>query len=115
MQPIAERKDGIQAMFAKQAKPSQNSTASQPSTSTEGKKRQRTQSPPLKKEVKTGPSEVSGEPLNKKLKVERLNTTWEDDSDIEYLDAPPQSQVSHSATSIEWFPNLLSSDVDVKG
>ena len=59
IQPIAQRADGIQAMFAAQS----------------ARSRKRSRSPPAKPQ--------------KKAKIEKLNA-WEDDSDIEYLDKPPE-------------------------
>lgn len=72
IQPIAGRKDGIQAMFAKQAA----STSSQQSN---GAKRKRSASP--KSPVSTMQGKKAMTPANK------LNT-WEDDSEIEYIDGP---------------------------
>ncbi|TFY52553.1 hypothetical protein EVJ58_g9952 [Rhodofomes roseus] len=78
IQPVAERKDGIQAMFAKQTA----STSSQPSN---GSKRKRSPSPPQPsnsdKQAKEEPSQDT------KLPADKLNT-WEDDSEIEYVDGP---------------------------
>jgi len=76
--PIAGRKDGIQAMFAKQAA----STSSQPTKAT---KRKRSTSPPQHflstNETKSEPS------MDAKPSADKLNT-WEDDSAIEYVDGP---------------------------
>ena len=79
VQPIAERKDGIEAMFAKQLR----KEPSAPSRTT-GRKRSRS------------PTDVTGAEadaeVSKKAKVEKLNA-WEDDSEIEYLDEPPVAGV----------------------
>ncbi|KAI0363316.1 DUF159-domain-containing protein [Pilatotrama ljubarskyi] len=83
IQPIQERKDGIQAMFAKQqsqSTPSRSSAALHASSK-----------PTLKRSASPGDlkieASVSGQTPAKKPKVEKLNA-WEDDSDIEYVDDP---------------------------
>ena len=85
IQPITERKDGIQAMFAKQANAS--GSGSQPSTPSKGKKRDLDSSPEPQSKTESG-----NRSPNKKLKIEKLDA-WEDSSEIELLDTPPQSQV----------------------
>ncbi|TBU59863.1 hypothetical protein BD310DRAFT_947640 [Dichomitus squalens] len=72
VQPIAARKDGIEAMFAKQLR-KEPSTPSRPSAP----KRSRS------------PSDVQQTvaAASKKAKAEKLNT-WEDDSEIEYVHDP---------------------------
>ena len=72
-------------MFAKQANAS--GSGSQPSTPSKGKKRDLDSSP--EPQAKTGSGNRSH---NKKLKIEKLDA-WEDSSEIELLDTPPQSQV----------------------
>ncbi|KZT68101.1 DUF159-domain-containing protein [Daedalea quercina L-15889] len=78
IQPVAGRKDGIEAMFAKQAAVS----SSQPSKNAKRKRSVsslKTSDPA--KHVKDEPSEPAN-PSTSKL------NTWEDDSEIEYVDAP---------------------------
>ncbi|KAK7688484.1 hypothetical protein QCA50_008022 [Cerrena zonata] len=87
IQPIADRKDGIQAMFAKQTKSIASTSA--PSTPSKGKKRERDS----EVEAKTTSSDEFGSPADKKPKIEKLDT-WEDHSEIEYLDTPLQSQIA---------------------
>lgn len=84
VQPVQDRKDGIQAMFAKQQKQqSQPTAASSTNRTLTQRARKRSASPTdLKSSTTTGESPA------KKPKVEKLNT-WEDDSDVEYLDDPP--------------------------
>jgi len=83
IEPVSQRKDGIQAMFAKQKGGS--STVTSP---VKGKKRQLDESPPSSRGL---PHEND----NKKPKTEKVNA-WEDDSDIEYIDTPSASQSSTS-------------------
>ncbi|CAL1698021.1 unnamed protein product [Somion occarium] len=100
IEPIAERKDGIQAMFAKQTKPSE--TISQPSTPSKGKKRER--SPSFERLAKTeAKDEKDVKPAKKKRKVEKMNT-WEDDSDIEYVEGPSETKKSPPKGSQEKKP-----------
>ena len=78
IQPVAGRKDGIQAMFAKQA-------ASLSSQQSKGAKRKRSASPEAPSptmQVKKEPSDDGTKPPANKL------NTWEDDSQIEYIDGP---------------------------
>lgn len=87
IQPISERKDGIQAMFSKQ----QAAATSFP------KKRKRSASPSqcdIKRDVK----EEGLAATPPKPSVEKLNT-WEDDSDIEYIDGPytPKPEAARKA------------------
>ncbi|KAH8084868.1 hypothetical protein BXZ70DRAFT_900243 [Cristinia sonorae] len=84
IQPITQRKDGIQAMFAKQRKASSNSTT------------------PAKRKVAQDDSDddiqiVDPPPSNPKTKVQKLNA-WEDDSDIEYVDSPSKAGDDSSAS-----------------
>lgn len=94
IQPIAERKDGIQAMFAKQQKaPNSNDTR------TQGKrKRSLTPSPPIcvsDDDVQLV-EPVEAQPKGKAQKLD----TWDDDSDIEYVDEPQQhTQRTRAGTS----------------
>ncbi len=87
VQPVKDRKDGIQAMFAKQQKPQPQLTAASstadPTPPRPERVRKRSASPADLK-----PPGTTGESQTKKLKVEKLNT-WEDDSDVEYVDDPP--------------------------
>ncbi|RPD77082.1 DUF159-domain-containing protein [Lentinus tigrinus ALCF2SS1-7] len=77
IEPITERKDGIQAMFAKQTR--KDAKTNSPAKSNP---RKRSASPATEKtDVKR-----EAQPA-KKVKVEKLNA-WEDDSDIEYVDDP---------------------------
>ncbi|KAI0742758.1 hypothetical protein C8Q80DRAFT_1190615 [Daedaleopsis nitida] len=69
IEPIAERKDGIQAMFARQSRPKRSLS-------------------PHKDDA----------PLEKKPKVEKLNT-WEDDSNIEYIDVDADDDTDTSPQS----------------
>ncbi|TFK80769.1 DUF159-domain-containing protein [Polyporus arcularius HHB13444] len=81
VEPIAERKDGIQAMFAKQ-------TLKDTRTSAKSSPRKRSASPTNDK------TDVKGEAQSaKKAKIEKVNA-WEDDSDIEYVD--DQDQGNHA-------------------
>lgn len=80
IQPIAQRKDGIQALFAKQKEAKISSPVPTPPSSQSAfkeKKRKRSVSPLSAKDDEKQ-TEISS-------KVQRLNT-WEDDSDIEYID-----------------------------
>ncbi|KAH9893960.1 hypothetical protein C8Q73DRAFT_745621 [Cubamyces lactineus] len=96
IQPIQERKDGIQALFAKQkqgltSSPSKPTTTSTPTASS-------------KHAPKRSASEIkddSGDdaPAGKKAKVEKVNA-WEDDSDIEYIDDPGPQRHKADATTI---------------
>ena len=88
IQPITERKDGIQAMFAKQVKVS--GSGSQPSTPSKGKKRELDSSP--EPQARTQSSELGSRSPDKRPKIEKLDN-WEDSSEIELLDTPPQTQV----------------------
>ena len=72
-------------MFAKQANAS--CSGSQPSTPSKGKKRDLDPSPEPQAKTESG-----NRSHNKKLKIEKLDA-WEDSSEIELLDTPPQSQV----------------------
>ncbi|OJT01568.1 hypothetical protein TRAPUB_7964 [Trametes pubescens] len=87
VQPVKDRKDGIQAMFAKQQKPQPQLTAASstadPTPPRPERVRKRSASPADLK-----PPGTTGESQTKKLKVEKLDT-WEDDSDVEYVDDPP--------------------------
>ncbi|KAI0920398.1 hypothetical protein AcV5_010144 [Taiwanofungus camphoratus] len=76
IQPIAQRKDGIQAMFAKQKEAS--------SSKISPTKRKPSRSPPLAIDV---PDEDNDSPDRKKPKVEKLNA-WENESEIECIDDP---------------------------
>lgn len=69
IEPIAERKDGIQAMFARQSRPKRSLS-------------------PHKDDA----------PLEKKPKVEKLNT-WEDDSQIEYIDVDADDDANSTPQS----------------
>ncbi len=83
VEPIAERKDGIQAMFAKQTLKDTRTTSSAKSSP-----RKRSASPTNDK------TDVKGEAQPaKKAKIEKVNA-WEDDSDIEYVD--DQDQGNHA-------------------
>lgn len=83
IEPVAGRKDGIKAMFAKQtsslAKPSSSQPKEQPSPSPSSVKRKRVATPPDEdaKEAKFGVTQ-------KRPKIEKLDT-WEDHDQIEYL------------------------------
>lgn len=121
IQPIAQRKDGIQAMFAKQktsklASPAttpassqsqsqsqpqpqpQLQSRSQPSTSlVKDKKRKRSMSPPkiYDKHETTTTTRKEKDGGAKKKKVEKaVISTWEDDSDIECIDPPTKNHLS---------------------
>lgn len=76
IQPVAERKDGIQAMFARQATSSQQ---------LKGAKRKRSTSPKPSDTTMQAQKESSQGKM--KPSVDKLNT-WEDDSEIEYVDGP---------------------------
>ncbi len=83
VEPIAERKDGIQAMFAKQTLKDTRTTSPAKSSP-----RKRSPSPT------NGKTDVKGEAQSaKKAKIEKVNA-WEDDSDIEYVD--DQDQGDHA-------------------
>ncbi|KAI0077670.1 DUF159-domain-containing protein [Panus rudis PR-1116 ss-1] len=84
IQPITERKDGIQAMFAKQS--AQGAKSSQPGSQYKAPKRSRSPSPNGQDKSQT----LENTP-KKKVRVEKMDT-WEDNPDIEYLDEPPSSQ-----------------------
>ena len=79
IEPLAERKDGIQAMFAKQTR--KGTTAASPAKSST---RKRSAFPATEKTNVTGGTQPA-----KKARVEKVNA-WEDDSDIEYVDDPPK-------------------------
>ncbi|TCD68996.1 hypothetical protein EIP91_009218 [Steccherinum ochraceum] len=85
IEPIAQRKDGIQAMFAKQQR---NVASSSKST-----KRKRPSTPPIVRtpsvaddhdEIQILERDPNSRPRGK---LQKLNT-WEDDSDVEYVDQP---------------------------
>ena len=79
VQPIAERKDGIEAMFAKQLR-------KEPSAASRTTPRKRSRSPT---DVTGAEADAEADAaVSKKAKVEKLNA-WEDDSEIEYVDEPP--------------------------
>ena len=82
VQPIAERKDGIEAMFAKQLR-------KEPSAVSRTTARKRSRSPT---DVTGAEADADAE-VSKKAKVEKLNA-WEDNSEIEYVDEPPVAGVS---------------------
>ncbi|EIW56557.1 DUF159-domain-containing protein, partial [Trametes versicolor FP-101664 SS1] len=92
IQPVQDRKDGIQAMFAKQQKQQSQPTASS-TDPTPARRQKRSASPADLKSTAT-----AGGSVTKKPKVEKLNT-WEDDSDIEYVDDPPTA--GHGRTDVE--------------
>lgn len=92
IKPVQDRKDGIQAMFAKQQKQQSQPTASS-TDPTPAKRHKRSASPANLKSTAT-----AGGSVTKKPKVEKLNT-WEDDSDIEYVDDPPTA--GHGRTDVE--------------
>ena len=77
VQPIAHRKDGIQAMFAKQTQ--KGTTAASPAKSST-RKLKRSASPATEMTDVTGGAQPA-----KKARVEKVNA-WDDDSDIEYVD-----------------------------
>ena len=79
IEPLAERKDGIQAMFAKQTRKS--TTTAVPAKSSTQK---RSASPATETTDATGATQPA-----KKARVEKVNA-WDDDSDIEYVDDPPK-------------------------
>ncbi|KAI0351590.1 DUF159-domain-containing protein [Trametes cingulata] len=81
IQPIQERKDGIQAMFAKQQA---TSTQSKNPAALHGSSQPTLKRSASPAELKTETSESGRTPI-KKPKVEKVNA-WEDDSDIEYVD-----------------------------
>jgi len=89
IQPIAERKDGIEAMFARQKG---GSTSQAPSPA----KRKRSLSPPVKV---SKAQRTEDEPADAKPKAEKVNA-WEDSSDIEYIDDPKAEQ-AHTETKLE--------------
>ena len=83
VQPIAERKDGIEAMFAKQLR-------KEPSAVSRTTARKRSRSPT---DVTGAEADAEADAaVGKKAKVEKLNA-WEDDSEIEYVDEPPVAGV----------------------
>ncbi|KAI0324889.1 DUF159-domain-containing protein [Cubamyces sp. BRFM 1775] len=96
IQPIQERKDGIQALFARQ----QQGITSSPSKSTTTL----TPTTPSKHVPKRNASEIDDGGgadglADKKAKVEKVNA-WEDDSDIEYIDDPgPQRHKTDTSTN----------------
>ncbi|KAI8972616.1 hypothetical protein BD414DRAFT_217116 [Trametes punicea] len=79
VQPIEHRKDGIQALFAKQTAPSDSSSSQRPKRS-------------------ASPVETAQDtPAKKRPTVEKVNA-WEDDSDVEYVDDPPPEHAAKSTT-----------------
>ena len=89
VEPIAERKDGIQAMFAKQRQAKTISPMSTPSSSQVTsknieKKRKRSTSPPLLLNDAKDEESINDELQSQPSKALKLNT-WEDDSEIEYI------------------------------
>lgn len=103
VEPISERRDGIQAMFAKQAEAKISGSKSQTSPH---KRKRRNSSPngsqfsssPRKKVGKTAEYEVidlcGDEPVpGRRAGTEKMNT-WEDSSDIEYVDQPAEREKS---------------------
>ncbi|KAI0632900.1 hypothetical protein C8Q77DRAFT_1120414 [Trametes polyzona] len=86
VQPIHDRKDGIQALFAKQQKASQSQNTSR--TSVVPTDVPDTPAPQRVQKRSASPTAVdASEATAKKPKVEKMNT-WEDDSDVEYVDDP---------------------------
>ncbi|KAJ3483088.1 hypothetical protein NLI96_g6540 [Meripilus lineatus] len=117
IQPIAQRKDGIQAMFAKQKEMKLSSPASTPSSSqtksqsqihstlsassSPNKKRKRSESLPIqgnRHEISatTQGDDERDEGEGSKVKSRKTeSTTWEDDSDIECIE-PPTKKPPHN-------------------
>ncbi|OSD03647.1 DUF159-domain-containing protein [Trametes coccinea BRFM310] len=97
IQPIQGRKDGIQALFAKQQKGTSKHerkdvvTATPPSPRTPTRAGIKRSASPAESSVKT--EGVGATPQKKKQKVEKVNA-WEDDSDIEYIDDPTPSNAA---------------------
>ncbi|KAI0790917.1 hypothetical protein C8Q75DRAFT_792614 [Abortiporus biennis] len=97
--PIADRKDGIQAMFAKASAKGKQSPKSHRQSSplttpkpSQEKKRKKSQSPV--KEEKDGHED-------KKPRTEKLNT-WEDDGDVEYIGETKKAE----SPEVEEVPNI---------
>ena len=90
IEPVSQRRDGIQAMFAKQieSKASPSSSQNSPAKSTK-RKREASSSPlpstPRKKLQKQVIDLCEDEGEDRPASVEKLNA-WEDDSDVEYVD-----------------------------
>ena len=89
VEPIAQRKDGIQAMFAKQRQAKTISPMSTPSSSQVTsknieKKRKRSTSPPLLLNDTKDEENINDGLQSQPSKALKLNT-WEDDSEIEYI------------------------------
>ncbi|OCH91352.1 DUF159-domain-containing protein [Obba rivulosa] len=89
IQPIAERKDGIAAMFANQRK-----ARSLPPTSPAKMKRKRSSSPPY------GTGGVSDEKVKVGKEARKVNA-WEDDDEIEYVDTSNPSPSSPKKQKLE--------------
>lgn len=88
VQPVQDRKDGIQAMFAKQQKQKSQPAVAAAAASTNPTLTQRARKRSASPTDLKSSSATTGETPAKKPKVEKLNT-WEDDSDVEYVDDPP--------------------------
>lgn len=107
VEPVSQRRDGIEAMFAKQSK-----TYSQPSNSQSSPKKRKaddivdSQPPqPLKKARKGVTHEVvdlcssDEDRKGKSTTAEKMNT-WEDDGEVEYIDQPKDNARSKVSVSI---------------
>ena len=92
IEPIAQRKDGIQAMFAKQKGSSAQTT--------KPTKRKRSKSPPVQIESDDSDVQIIEPSTSQRSAKSQKMNTWEDDSDVEYVDKPPsQSKPSQSGSS----------------
>lgn len=100
IEPVAERRDGIQALFAKQMR-TKSPSSSQGSPSKAAKRKrsaslQKVSSDSPPKKASRAEKEVPQEIIdlcdddgieNDNPKIEKMNT-WESDSEIEYIDTP---------------------------
>ncbi|KAI0688509.1 hypothetical protein BC835DRAFT_1284542 [Cytidiella melzeri] len=99
IEPVSERRDGIQAMFARQVADKASPSSSQASP-TKRRRSDSTASSPA-----ASPRKKSGKAVNNEQPLEKMNT-WEDDSRVEYVDRSKEattSKVSITLASLTWY------------
>ncbi|KAI9061243.1 DUF159-domain-containing protein [Trametes sanguinea] len=110
VQPIQHRKDGIQALFAKQQRGAShagsNSVVKATPSSPRTPSRPGTKRSALPTDMAAAKPEEVGATPTKKPKVEKVNA-WEDDSDIEYIDDPTSSNRNPTGERKKQISSLL--------
>jgi hypothetical protein len=101
VEPVSQRRDGIQAMFARQL--DRNASPSMSQASPSKRKRNHSADPVAapSKRLQLEVIELCEDDSEDTPRVEKMNT-WEDDSDIEYIDRPACSP----ARKVSLFPEL---------